>query len=139
MKGPKPAPARELYLSPWFMGVRELVERSESPWFILSAKYGLVSPDEFLAPYNQTLNSMGKDERRAWASWVKAQMEQRLPVTKRIVIFAGQRYREYLMDYLRGRGARVEIPLEGLRIGEQLAWLAKHRGAELTSCSGSLL
>jgi hypothetical protein len=35
-------------------------------------------------------------------------MEQRLPATKRIVVFAGARHREYLMDYLRGRGAWVD-------------------------------
>jgi hypothetical protein len=112
------------------MATRELVERSGSPWFVLSAKYGLVSPDEILAPYDRTLNRMGKDERRAWASRVKAQMEQRLPATKRIIVFAGQKYREFLMDYLRGRGALVHVPLQDFRIGEQLAWLAEHRGGK---------
>ena len=79
MKRAEPAPARELYISPWFKGVRELVERSGLPWFILSAEHGLVSPNEILAPYERTLNTMGKEERRAWARRVQAQMEQRLP------------------------------------------------------------
>jgi hypothetical protein len=40
-------------------------------------------------------------------------------------MFAGMRYREFLMDYLCDRGVDVEIPLEGLRIGEQLSWFGE--------------
>jgi hypothetical protein len=35
-----------LFLSEWFRRAREYVEALGGPWFILSAKYGLVSPDE---------------------------------------------------------------------------------------------
>lgn len=53
-------------------------------------------------------------------------MDERLPSADRIMVLAGQRYREFLMDYLRTRAANVEVPLEGLRIGEQLSWLGRH-------------
>ena len=92
------------------------------PFVILSAKYGLVEPDQILAPYEQTLNTMSIAERRAWARRVEAQMDQQLPNFGRIVVFAGQRYREFLMDYLKRRWV-VEVPLEKRRIGEQLSWL----------------
>jgi hypothetical protein len=81
-------------------------------------------PDTLLAPYNETLNEMS-----AWADRVKAQMVVSLPTAGRIIIFAGQRYREFLMDYLKERAAKVDVPLEGLRIGEQLSWLANHEPA----------
>jgi hypothetical protein len=45
-----PAPAREFYTSDWFLKARDYVERDGSPWFILSAKYGLVSPSQILRP-----------------------------------------------------------------------------------------
>jgi hypothetical protein len=118
-----PSPARDLYISDWFLKARDYVESTQSPWFILSAEYGLVSRDQVLAPYERTLNTMDKAERNAWATRVKAQMETRLPATDRIVVLAGQRYREYLMDYLRHRARRVEIPMEGLSIGRQLQYL----------------
>jgi Family of unknown function (DUF6884) len=120
--------AKDLYISEWFARVREYVERTEDPWFILSAKFGLVTPDTVLAPYNETLNEMPVAERRAWADRVKAQMTVTLPPVERIVIFAGQRYREFLMDYLKTRVERVEVPLERLRIGEQLHWLGTQGG-----------
>jgi hypothetical protein len=68
MKRAAPAAARDLYISPWFVGVRDIVERTGSPWFILSAEYGLISPEAVLAPYERTLNIMGKPERRDWAT-----------------------------------------------------------------------
>jgi hypothetical protein len=47
-------PAREFYGSPWFMAVRCYVEATGDPWFVLSAKYGLVTPLQVLAPYDET-------------------------------------------------------------------------------------
>src|SRR5437867_1174243 len=115
--------ARDLYISDWFTKARDYVEATHSPWFILSAEYGLVPPDEVLAPYERTLNTMSTSERKAWATKVKAQMDAFLPAADRIVVFAGQRYREFLMDYLRERAGTVEVPMEGLTIGKQLHYL----------------
>ena len=67
-------------------------------------------------------------ERQNWAHLVQRQMDEKMPDAVRILVLAGQRYREFLMDYLRGRAQTVEIPMAGLRIGEQLSWLGSHAG-----------
>jgi uncharacterized protein DUF6884 len=118
-----PHKAAELYTSPWFEMVRELVSSSGEPWFILSAKHGLVSSDTVIAPYNETLNTMGVACRREWAVRVQGQMNEAMPTADEVVILAGVRYREYLMDYLKGRFAKVSVPMAGLTIGRQLRWL----------------
>ena len=128
-KRPAPALAKDLYLSEWFLRARGFVEATGHPWFILSAKYGLVAPDQLLAPYEETLNRTGIAGRRAWARGVEAQMDEQLPDFYRVVVLAGQRYREFLMDYLSRRWV-VEVPLEGLRIGEQLSWLGRQMAHE---------
>lgn len=117
--------ARDLYTSDWFKKARHFVEESGRPWFILSAEHGLLDPNSIVAPYERTLNGMSVAGRREWAMRVIAQMKDQLPPCDELVVLAGARYREFLMDYLRSR-ANVTIPLEGLRIGEQLAWLASH-------------
>ena len=118
--------ARDLYVSVWFAKVRKLVEAQGWPWFILSAKHGLVHPDKEIAPYEKTLNTMRVAERRAWASDVMQALDCHLDGLQTVVVFAGQRYREFLVPELCKRGVRVEVPMEGLKIGEQLAWL-NHR------------
>jgi len=125
-KRSQPSQARDLYVSDWFNKARAFVERAGAPWFVLSAEYGLVKPDAVIAPYEKTLNTMGIRERQAWASQVIEQMERELPRAKRVVLFAGHRYREFLIQYLSGRFEEVVVPLEGLRIGEQLSWFSKN-------------
>lgn len=51
----RPAPARDLYASPWFQKARAYVERQGGAWFILSAKHGLIAPETVIAPYDETL------------------------------------------------------------------------------------
>ena len=120
----EPASARLLYRSEWFTKVRTLIEPQKADWFILSALYGLVAPDSRIAPYEKTLNTAGVAERRAWAENVRQQMSPHLIGRRRIVIFAGQRYREFLVPALLRDGYEVDVPMANLRIGEQLAWLA---------------
>jgi len=122
-KLPYPAEAQKLYTSDWFSKARGLVVNTGQPWFILSAKYGLVSPDTVISPYNETLNTMGVADRRTWADRVKKQMDGTLLKADEIVVLAGVRYRENLMTYLRGRFPRVTVPMEGLQIGRQLRWM----------------
>jgi hypothetical protein len=118
--------ASDLYISPWFLAAREYVKAADGPWFILSAMHGLVSPSKRIATYNQTLVNMKIAQRRAWASGVVTQMDHYLPDARVVVVFAGVRYREFLMEYLERRFS-VEVPLRGLRIGEQLQWFGRNR------------
>ena len=118
-------PAKQLYQSSWFVKARNYVERHHAPWFILSAKYGLLSPDNVTAPYNETLNEMGVQARRDWAERVKKQMDSHLPPAEKVVILAGEKYRGNLLPYLCQKFTCTEIPMKGMKIGEQLAWLTK--------------
>src|SRR3546814_11920244 len=59
----RPAPARDLYASPWFQKARAYVERQGGAWFILSAKHGLIAPETVITPYYETLGAM-KDRKR---------------------------------------------------------------------------
>ena len=50
-----------------FRKMRTLVEAQDWPWFILSAKYGIVDPEQMIEPYEKTLNKMGVADQRDWA------------------------------------------------------------------------
>jgi hypothetical protein len=123
----RPAPARDLYTSALFRALRGYAETHADAWFILSAEHGLIEPNEVLAPYERTLNSMGKAQRQEWASRVTAELASRLPAGAEIIILGGERYRESLIPFLRDRGHRVAIPLEGLPLGRQLQRLKELR------------
>jgi hypothetical protein len=120
-----PAAARDLYTSAWFRKTRGIVEASGARWFVLSALYGLVSPEAKIAPYDHTLNNLPVAERREWAKKVMAQLVTEIAEHNRIVMFAGQRYREFLVGPLEERGKTIEVPMAHLAQGEQLAWLSE--------------
>lgn len=122
-KLPNRAPARQLYVSDWFHKARAVVEARGWPWRILSAKYGLVDPEMVIEPYEMTLNKMPKNERVEWSRRVMRALDPNLSGVGSVVIFAGMKYREFLVPELCARGITVHIPMEGLRNGEQLAQL----------------
>ncbi|MDH5700233.1 MAG: hypothetical protein OEZ41_09765 [Nitrospirota bacterium] len=119
---------RELYVSVWFRKAQDYVEALGCPWFILSAEYGLVSPDQVIAPYEKTLNAMLVSARRQWAIRVLAQLDEVVPNLSQVVFLAGKRYREFLEGHLRNHNIGVSVPMDGLRIGEQLSWLSRNTG-----------
>lgn len=91
---------------------------------ILSAKYGLLLPDNKIEPYDLTLKNMSVAERRTWADRVFRQMKSTLPLDKIDEAFfhAGRPYRELLIPKLETSGVKCFVPLKGLSYGRQLAW-----------------
>lgn len=118
-------PARDLYVSTLFHGRRAYVERSCDEWWILSAKHGLLNPEEVVEPYDQTLKEVGTAARRLWSLKVlEALVERVVPTSHDIIeVHAGAEYRDYgLVHGLRRLGCRIMNPTEGLVFGEQLAF-----------------
>ena len=94
-KGPLPAPAADLYVSPLFGGRRRFVEQSCDRWFILSALHGLLDPDEVVAPYDRSLVEAAVGERRVWSERVLAMIDRVLGDVGGVVfeVHAGAAYR----------------------------------------------
>ena len=126
----RPMPARDLYISDWFRKASAYAERTADQWYILSAKYGLVDPDTVIEPYDETVKTMPVAARQAWARQVLVQLSPSLKRGDHLVILAGEAYREHLLDLIRAIGYQVEIPMQGLPIGEQLRWLNEQLRSE---------
>jgi hypothetical protein len=126
-----PAAAKDLYTSPLFVKERAYAEDIGVPWFILSAQWGLVAPDDWLSPYELRLDDVPSAYRAAWGSWVAARLAKEAGdlTGKTIEIHAGQVYLEPLSPSLRRLGARLTTPLAGLTHGQRLAWYDARRSA----------
>lgn len=120
-------PAEHLYRSTLFVGRRRYVERTCDRWFVLSARHGLIEPATIVEPYDETLKTKGRAERRHWSESVLEQLDTALGDLVGITfeIHAGAEYRDHgLASGLIARGAALEVPAAGMRIGEQLAFYA---------------
>jgi len=119
--------AEDLYTSPLFRGRRAYVDRTCQRWFILSAKHGLLEPDDLIEPYDVTLTAQSVSERRSWSELVVRDLSTRLGELSAYVfeIHAGAAYRDFgLVAGLQARGVVVVIPTERLSQGAQLAFYA---------------
>src|SRR5207249_1971103 len=105
-------PACDLYSSPLWSARRAYAERDGAPWFIASAKYGLVEPAQPIATYDLALRDLEPAERRAWGQAVAAALESRLRslAGSTIEIHAGGAYRRAVEPFLQARGAMVVAP-----------------------------
>lgn len=120
-----PAPAQDLYTGALFRAARAYAEAHAAAWYILSAQYGLVPPDQVIAPYDVYLPRLTTAERAAWGAQVAAQLAAlALPDTVRWTLLAGRAYCDRVR---RGLSGPVSAPLAGLGIGQRIAWLRAHR------------
>jgi len=120
-KKPIKCKAKDLYDSPWFsFAWRYASSLSPNKVFILSAKYGLVEAETEIEPYEETLNNKSDPEIRLWAKTVLASLSRETDIASdKFVVLAGKKYRRHLLGQL----PNSIIPMEGLKIGQQLKWL----------------
>jgi hypothetical protein len=115
-------PAADLYTSGLFAKRRAYAEASGRPWRILSAKHGLVHPQQPIPPYDVELADLSREQRDGLAFAVARTLRGLgLPAGAVIELHAGARYARLLADnpYLPD-GVAVRLPVRGLPIGEQL-------------------
>lgn len=104
-------------------------------WRVLSAEYGMWQPDSQRKPYDATMSEKSKADFAVWhvsvahsvlhELWEPWESDASQPVLqpKELVveIHAGRDYAHPLAEILRAVGVRVELPCEGLGIGDRLA------------------
>jgi len=124
--------ARELYRSTLFRGRMARAIATGVPWFIMSAKYGLLHPDDVVDSYDETLIEMTSEQRRLWSENLLQRIAEHFGEVngKTIEIHAGDEYRSSgLVAGLKAAGASISVPLKGLGLGEQLAWYGPYTAA----------
>ena len=130
-----PAPAKSLYVSPLWLGRRAYAQASGNPWLILSAKHGLLDPDQQIAPYDVALRELDAIARGRWGDRVIAALLERYGALDGITfeIHAGAAYRHAITPALTTLGASVDAPLSRLTMGRQLSWYRTHNSPHSTT------
>lgn len=126
-KLPHKAKASDIYISALFKKSLHYA-RGQMPdnIFIISAKHGLLALDDEIDPYDMTLDKMPKQARCDWGKRVIGQLSKVTDSKNdKFVFLAGAKYREHLISSFEN----YEIPLAGLKIGEQLKWLKEKHHA----------
>jgi hypothetical protein len=107
---------------------------------VLSAKYGLLLPDDQIEPYDLTLKNMSAQQVKDWSDKVFDQMRSRLDLGcfGKAFFHAGRKYRQYLIPKLQTVSINCEVPLKSLGIGRQKAWYKTHGDEHVLMCKNML-
>jgi hypothetical protein len=109
-----PLPAAQLFQSAGFIRAREHAAGSGHPWFVVTAKHGLLDPDDVVAPSEVRLDDRSMGYRAAWGEWVAAQLGDRLRLEGLTVeVHGGVDFAQPLRNPLTRRGAVVDLQLPG--------------------------
>lgn len=137
MKSEAAAPACDLYVGPLFRARFEYASARGVPVFIVSAKFGLVKPGDWLPPYDLTIAELKPLDRAAWFPAVAVALLSEMTdagfATDRqlrdvtVEVHAGADYAERLRDVLLAIGFSVACPVAGMSQGEQMAFYKSDR------------
>ena len=120
LKQNKKCLAKDMYISSLFKKSQAFVNKYYDDYYILSAKYGLVSKDQQIKPYDLTLNNLSKVKRELWSVLVAKQIKEKIVKEDELFILAGANYYKDLLKYLQNK---TNIIMEGLPIGKRLQFL----------------
>lgn len=133
--------AKDLYTGPLFTACRKWAERFADQWWIASAKHLILEPDKIIEPYDTSMSNLAADARRWRARQIQQHFHSRwvsccqfgksksgfVVATRkpRVVLLAGKNYLTGFRELRDRQNDRYcfETPLEGLGVGQQLAWL----------------
>lgn len=111
--------AENAYVGSYFSKNRQYARTFGEPWCILSAKYGLVEPDEEIENYNFTFKhrcpGLVTDARLREQTVAK-----RLHRFRALQVLGGKEYADRIRSAFADLDLRIETPLKGFRIGEAL-------------------
>lgn len=141
---------RELYSSQLFRARVEYAESIKCEWAVLSARFGLWHSSRELVPcniggsgrvYDTTFDDLNRAERAEWHTSVAHKVVEQLfepfevgtsrqplnPNQLTVEIHAGRSYCQPLAEILKLTGINVQLPCEGLGIGQQLQLYSRRK------------
>lgn len=119
-----PAKAKDLYCGPIFKITRQCAERISNLWFIMSAKYGILSPNTIIMPYDYRLSQMSAEARFKWAEGINNALARIIPRNAYVVGLAAASYLEHIRL---PHGIVLHKPLAGLRLPHRIAAMKRMR------------
>ena len=109
-----PAPAQDLYVGSLTRAAIGHAQASGGPWYIVSARYGLLRPERVIEPYNLSVLDMGPNQRREWGSRVAHELRGVHPELVEVEVHMGEGYLRHLRPWFPWD---ITAPLAGLEIG----------------------
>lgn len=91
--------ARDMYTSERFILSKKLTTLIGCEWYIVSAKYGLLSPNKIIEPYDEALDTFNSVKKRTWANNIEKSLST-FSHNIKFVLLAGDSYANIIGNIL---------------------------------------
>lgn len=105
MKKQHSCKAQDMYTSPFFKkSLKYAKQLKPDKILILSAKYGVLTLNQTISPYNKTLKEMSKHKQKVWSIMVVKQLKKMdINFNEKTIFLAGKQYIQYLTPYFKNK------------------------------------
>lgn len=120
-KSDEPGPAREVWIGGHFQLTLMHVEEFFDEVRIMSFKYGMITPDQVIEPYDMNIHMEPLPVRVRWKRMVMQQIQDLVETYQPSVVglYVGKADQDWLIKTFGGRGAKVIIPWAGKGTGQR--------------------
>ena len=120
--------AKDLYGSSLFKKSMKYADRICDETYILSAKYGLISPEKKIKSYDVSIGTIPWQEKWKWKEKAAKDIMRASKDKDVIVFLTGHSYKVGVAGQLKKR--EVEYPMAHMKIGQRLKWLKEQLETE---------
>lgn len=117
------AAAKDFYTGTAFTVYRDYMIENFDHWVILSAKYGLVLPDQIVSPYNTYIKDLDAEEKYKLADTFCRDLKQKFPDVSTFKFYVSDEYKKVLLPHFDRYNINAEFPLDGLPYGKKLHFM----------------
>lgn len=101
--------AKDMYTSERFKKIKTIAENCGWKWYIISAKYGLLSPYDVIEPYDMRLSCCSVEYQQKWATDILYKLSK-YDKNSLFVVMANNEYSRYIIPLLVDAGFHVAAP-----------------------------
>ncbi|WP_158666128.1 DUF6884 domain-containing protein [Pseudomonas sp. SWI36] len=123
-KRKSPTPAKDLYTSDRFKRSKSIAKNIGSSFFVLSAKHGLLQPNQLVEPYDVDIGTLDPDTKKQWATEVLQALSE-LNNGAKVILLAESNYAHPLLLLASELQCNIEIicPFINLNLEHIPIWL----------------
>jgi hypothetical protein len=120
-KSDEPGPARDVWFGTHFQLTLMHAEEFYDVVYIMSFKYGMITPDFVIEPYDMNIHFEPLPMRVRWKRMVMQQLQDMVQKHHPTVVglYVGKADQDWLTKAFNGRGAIVLVPWAGLGTGQR--------------------
>ncbi len=109
----------------------EICKLFSDKWFILSAKYGLIEPENKISPYDIKIDDLKDEAKNKWVKEVSKKLKLIIDKDQPIVFLGDSKYFEDISIILRKTNITTFIPFKHISHNHRVDWLSQNLNGSL--------